>query len=320
MQKDVLPLVETRRDYWQLSERFLQNQGMRACLFTSMAVTLLALAIPVQAQDAQALRARHAALSAQLADNPFGRPLYVESSEKDGEHKGAIYAVIEQPFKRVGPALRRAAQWCDVLILQANVKNCVAAANGGGERLSLFVGRKSADSPERAYRVDFGYDVPAAGADYLHVALNAPEGPFGTTDYRIRLEAAPLDQNRSFLHLAYSYKLRSAARMAMNVYLASTGRDKVGFSVVGRTPDGRPVHVGGVRGVVERNTMRYYLGVEAYLGTLDAPATERVEKRLRAFYAGLERYPRQLHELELDEYLEIKRRDASRVLQQPTRS
>jgi hypothetical protein len=287
---------------------------MRACLFTSMALMLLALAIPVQAQDAHALRARHAALRAELADNPFGRSLYVESSENSGEHKGAIYAVIEQPFKQVGPALRRAAQWCDVLIVQANVKNC-EASNAGAETLSIFVARKPADLPDRAYRVDFSYDVPGAGADYLHVALDSPRGPFGTTDYRIRLEAAPLDRNRTFLHLAYSYTLRGASRMGMSMYLASKGRDKVGFSVVDRTPEGRPVYVGGVRGVVERNTMRYYLALEAYLGTLDASAAERMEKRLRAFHAGLERYPLQLRELELAEYLEIKRRDASRMLQ-----
>jgi hypothetical protein len=279
---------------------------MRACLLTSMALMLLAFAIPVQAQDAHALRERHAALRAQLADNPFGRPLYVESSDSSGEHKGAIYAVIEQPFRHVGAALHRAAQWCDVLILQANVKDCEAA--NGGETLSLFVARRPADPPERAYRVDFGYDVRTAGADYLRVALDSPEGPFGTTDYRIRLEAAPLDPDRTFLHLAYSYTLRGAARMGMQMYLATSGRDKVGFSVAERTPDGRLVYVGGVRGVVERSTMRYYLALEAYLGTLDAPAAERVEKRLRAFHAGLERYPLQLRELELAEYLQIKRR------------
>lgn len=284
---------------------------MRACAFSCLPFVLIALAIPVQAQDAQALRARHAALRAQLADNPFGRPLHVESSESSGQHKGAIYAVIEQPFKQVGAALRRAAQWCDVLIVQANVKNC-EASQGGAETLSIFVGRKAADSLDRAYRVDFGYEVPAAGADYLRVALNAPKGPLGTTDYRIRLEAAPLDQKRTFLHLAYSYTLHGAARMGMNMYLATGGRDKVGFSIVKRTPEGQPVYVGGVRGVVERNTMRYYLALEAYLGTLDAPVAERMEKRLRAYYAGLERYPRQLHELELAEYLELKRRDINR--------
>ena len=287
---------------------------MPASLFTSLILLTCALAIPVQAQDAQTLRARHAALRAELADNPFGRPLYVESSENGGQHKGAIYAVIDQPFKRVGEALRHAAQWCDVLILQANVKNC-AATNGSAESLSIFVARRPTDSPDGAYRVDFSYQVPAARADYLHVALGAPEGPLGTTDYRIRMEATPLGESRTFLHLAYSYTLRSTARIGMQMYLNTTGRDKVGFSVVQRTPEGRPVYVGGVRGVVERSTMRYYVALEAYLGTLDATAADRVEKRLRAFHAGLERYPQQLHEFELDEYLEIKRRDVSRVLQ-----
>src|SRR5918996_3166994 len=107
---------------------------MRAWLRSSTALALLILAIPAQAQDAQALRARHAALRAELADNPFGRPLHLESSESGSEHRGTVYAVIEQPFKRVGPSLRRAAQWCDVLILQANVKNC-EASNGGADTL-----------------------------------------------------------------------------------------------------------------------------------------------------------------------------------------
>lgn len=284
---------------------------MQSFVCAAMALTALALALEAQAQDAKALRARHAALRAELADNAFGRPLYVESSQQGGEHKGAIYAVIEQPFQRVGTALRRSAPWCDVLIVQANVKNCEASASGA-ETLSLFVARRAADPLEQAYRVDFSY-TPRLTADYLQVALDSPEGPFGTTDYRIRLEAAALDAERTFMRLVYSYELHGAARLGMKVYLASSGRDKVGFSVVERTPAGAPVYIGGVRGVVERNTMRYYLALEAYLGTLNAPADERVDKRLRAFHAGLERYPRQLRELDLAEYLEIKRRDASRV-------
>jgi hypothetical protein len=286
---------------------------MDARFFAFLALALLALALPAAAQDAQKLRERHVALRGELAENPFGRPLYVESSETGAEHKGAIYAVIEEPFKRVATALRRAGQWCDVLILQANIKHCEAV--NGGETLAIFVARKATDSLDAAYRAEFRYDVPAATADYLHAALHAPEGPLGTTDYRIRLEATPLDAKRTFLHLAYSYTLRGTTRMGMNMYLATSGRDKVGFSVVDRTPDGKPVYVGGVRGMVERTTMRYYLALEAYLATLDAPVAERVEKRLRAFHAGLERYRRQLHELELAEYLEIKRRDVSRIVQ-----
>ena len=270
----------------------------------------LSLNLQAEAQDGSTLRARHAALRAQLADNPFGRPVHVESSHGGGDHKGEIYAVIERPFERVRSSLRRAGQWCEVLIVQANVKNCEAASRN----LSLFVARRAEDPPERTHRLDFSYDVPAAGADYLHVALEAPEGPYDTTDYRILVQAAPLDGGRTFLHLAYSYTLNGMARMGMRIYLASSGRDKVGFSVVGRTPEGEPEYVRGVRGVVERNTMRYYLALEAYLDALDAPAAERVERRLRAFHAGLESYPRQLHELELGHYLQIKRADASRVL------
>jgi hypothetical protein len=86
----------------------------------------------------------------------------------------------------------------------------------------------------------------------------------------------------------------------------------VGFSVVARRPDGRPVYVGGLRGMVERNTMRYYLAVEAYLGASDVPAPERPEKRLRDWFAATERYALQLHEMERDDYLEMKRRELKR--------
>lgn len=282
--------------------------NMRSLL---VAVAMALFSREAAAQDAQALRARHAALRAELANNAFGRPLHVESGENGGEHRGAIYAVIDAPWKRVREGLVQPAQWCDVMILQPNVKNCEA---GGSDKVALFVARKATDALDRAYRVDLGFEARAAGADYLHVALGAAEGPFGTSDYRIRLEATPLDAKRTFLHLAYAYTLKSTARMGMNVYLATSGRDKVGFSVVSRAEDGRPVYVGGMRGVVERNTMRYYLALEAYLGTLESPPEERVEKRLRAFHAGLERYPRQLHELDLAEYLQLKRRDASRML------
>src|SRR5687767_10974448 len=88
MQKGVVPLdfkVCTQVCAADVGAFLANVRGMRACLFTSMAVTLFALASPVQGQDAQALRARHAALRAELADNPFGRPLYVESSENAGE-------------------------------------------------------------------------------------------------------------------------------------------------------------------------------------------------------------------------------------------
>lgn len=271
----------------------------------------LCAAIPASpAQDAEALRARHEALRAELADNQFGRPLHVESSGASGRQEGEIFAAIETPYGTVGPALERMEHWCDILLLPVNVKYCESSA-GTADTLSIFVARKPYDPLDEAYRVDFSYQAAAASADYLHVALRSPSGPFGTRDYRISLQAAPLDARRTFLHMSYSYRPGIAARMAMRFYLATSGRDKVGFSVVDRLPDGRPVYVDGVRGVVERNTMRYYLAVEAYLGALNEPRGQRLEKRLRDWHAAIERYP-QLRELELEEYLELKRREALR--------
>jgi len=62
-----------------------------------------------------------------------------------------------------------------------------------------------------------------------------------------------------------------------------------------------------MRGVVERNAMRYYVAIEAYLGALTTPAPQQLEKRLSDWYAGIERYPLQLHEIERSEYLSMKR-------------
>jgi hypothetical protein len=98
------------------------------------------------------------------------------------------------------------------------------------------------------------------------------------------------------------------ARIALQGYLATSGRDKVGFSIVERDAEGRPAYVGGTRGMLERNTMRYYLALEAYLDSLDAPPGESLDRRLRAWYAAIERYPVQLQEeLSREEYLRLKR-------------
>ncbi|HEV3008009.1 MAG TPA: hypothetical protein VGX52_03140 [Burkholderiales bacterium] len=252
------------------------------------------------AQDGGALRARHTALHEQLANNPFGRPLHVESSTAGGAHKGEIYAVIEKPYSVVAPALARPAGWCDILTLQVNIKRC----NASEDTLAAFITRKARDPLDSAHRVDFRYQLATSTADYLHVALRSRAGPVGTRDYEIVVEAAPLDARRTFLHMSYAYTLGSMARFAMDAYLAGAGREKVGFSVVDRLPDGRPVHVDGVRGVVERNAMRYYLAVEAHL------ESQNLETRLRHWYAATARYPQLRETVGPDEYVQMKRKEA----------
>ncbi len=278
------------------------------------AVVLLALllAAPAFAQDAEALKARHAALTEQLGDNPFQRPLHLESRQTDDALQGDIYALIEQPYAVVGTALQGSAHWCDILILHLNVKSCRVASGPAGEVLHLHIGRKFEQALADAYPFEFAYRVATARPDFLQVLLDAREGPLGTSRYRIKLEVVALDDRRSFLHLSYSYAYGVAARVATQGYLATLGRNKVGFSIVGRTASGQPVYIGGMRGVIERNTMRYYLAIEAYLSALVEPPAMRLEKRLDLWHSGVEQYPAQLHELERDQYLAIKRKEIQR--------
>jgi len=264
------------------------------------------------AQDAASLRARHAALRELLASNQFQRPLYLASSQTPGGLKGDIYALVEQPYAVVGPALRGLDPWCDILILHLNVKSCRASTSKDGDTLSLNIGRKFDQPLADAYLIEFLYKVVAAGPDYLQVVLNAEDGPLGTSRYRILLEVAALDAKRSFLHMAYSYAYGMLASVAMQGYLATVGRDKVGFSIVGSTRNGQPVYIGSMRGVIERNTMRYYLAIEAYLGALAIPAAQQLAKRLNDWHRSVERYPVQLHELDLAEYLNLKRDEVQR--------
>lgn len=276
------------------------------CVLAGMAPSL------THAQDAVALKARHASLLEQLASNPFQRPIHLESSANSGELEGDIYALIEQPYAVVGPALQGMDRWCDILILHLNVKGCRASFPTAGDTLTLYIGRKFDQPLADTHPLEFRYKVVVAASDYLQVVLNAAEGPLGTSRYRIVLEVVQLDAKSSFLHLSYAYAYGFSARVAMRGYLATIGRNKVGFTITGRNAEGQPVYVDGMRGVVERNTMRYYLAIEAYLGALSAPTREQPEKRLNDWYTGAERYPVQLHELERDEYLRMKRKEMQR--------
>lgn len=277
-----------------------------------LALLLCAPAGLLQADDAATLRASHLALAAQLAHNQFQRPLFLESSQTDNLLQGDIYAEIAQPFSLVGPALQGSAQWCDLLILHLNVKACRASSMAGNTTLQVHVGRKFDQPLADAYPFAFSYRVEVDEPDYLRVGLKALQGPLGTSDYRILLEVLALDEQRSFLHLSYAYTYGVAANLAMQGYLATSGRDKVGFSIIGQTDAGQPLYQGDMRGVVERNTMRYYLAVDAYLGALALPVGARLDKRLNDWHSAVERYPRQLHELERAAYLNMKHAEVQR--------
>lgn len=257
------------------------------------------------------LQAKYASLVERLHDNPFRRPVSLDSSESPNDVKGNIYALLDYPFSTVRTALQRPEQWCDVLILHINTKYCRATSDQGSAALTVNVGKKTPQSIEEAYPLEFDYRVAAATPSHLAIQLNAPEGPLSTRNYRIQLQAIPVG-NRTFLQLTYSYDYGMTGRLAMKTYLATIGSGKVGFTRTGTQADGQPEHVGGMRGVVERNTMRYYLAIDAYLGALSTPPHLQLQKRLHSWFNATEQYPRQLRELDRAAYFDMKRREYRR--------
>jgi len=255
------------------------------------------------------LQAKYLELRNQLSNNQFRKPIYLDSRESADAVTGDIYALIDHPFVTAAAALNDPGGWCEILILHTNTKYCRLGTGGPANVLKVSIGKKYDQPLDQAYRMELVYRGVAQASDYLQVNLSAEQGPLSTSNYRIVLEAVPVNMNRTFIHLSYSYAFGMVGRLAMQAYLGTIGKSKVGFAVVGTQADGQPLYIGGMRGLVERNTMRYYLAIEAFLGALSAPPQARLERRLREWYAATERYPRQLHELEQREYLEMKRRE-----------
>ncbi|WP_175687331.1 hypothetical protein [Burkholderia anthina] len=269
-------------------------------------------ALSFGADGGAALLERYHSLGEQLKNNPFHRPLYLESSEASSSLKGDIYAVVDYPYPVVSGKLddpvQGPANWCAVLILHLNTKYCHASTGSNGPVLDVNLGRKVEQKLSDTYRVQFRYRVAAARPDYFQVDLSADSGPMGTKDYRIALEAVPVGASRTFLHLTYSYGFGTVGRMAMKTYLATIGSDKVGFTPASGATAAQPQYIGGVRGLLERNTMRYYLAIDAYLATLDKP----LDQRFARWFDATEQYPQQLHEVERSAYLQMKAQEAQR--------
>jgi hypothetical protein len=281
-------------------------------LAASMLMVAMGFAFDTHAQNAEDLLARHAALQEPLINNPYGRPLHLESSQSRSRLEGEIYAEINQSYTVVGPALHDVKNWCDILILHLNTKSCRAFSSSMSDTLSLHIGRKTDQPLTSAQPIDFEYNVISSTPDYLQVSLAAKDGPLGTSDYHIMLEATALNASESVLHLSYSYDYNMMAKLAMQSYLATIGRNKIGFSVVGHDSNGKPEYANGMRGVIERNTMRYYLAIDAYLGALAAPPSQQIDKRLNDWFTSSERYPLQLHEIDRNEYLAMKHEEIRR--------
>lgn len=256
---------------------------------------------------AVALQSKRGELQTQLRNNSFKEPLYLISQEEKQRVGGDIYADIPNSFTDVTAAFKSASTVCQLVILHLNVRSCSPSGSKGNESVNMALGPKRAMTSGELYRISYSLHIEAAEASYFRASMRAPKGPLGTRDYSIVFEAMPIGAKQSFVHFGYAYGYGTMAKMAMDLYLSTAGRNKIGFTVIGQSPDGKPLYVGGERGSLERNVMRYYLALLAYSSVDTGTPEEMMHARMRKWFALTERYPAQLHELELKEYLDEKR-------------
>ena len=107
------------------------------------------------AQDAaQLLREQQAALTQELGQSPFGRPILLRSRETGDHVSGEVLAVVDHPIEVVRAQLSNAQQWCDVLLLHVNTKSCRAApASGATNLVTAHFGKKTEQDLGDAARV-----------------------------------------------------------------------------------------------------------------------------------------------------------------------
>lgn len=263
--------------------------------------------------NAPRFRTRYQELRDLAQRGPFGLPLSVQSEERGDRVTAEVYGIIEHPFEAVKPELSTPASWCEFAPLHLNVKACTFQVQSHETLLTLYVGRKYYQSPQGASPQSYHFAVQTEEPGYLSVALSAPNGLFGTKAHQLQLEAVSIE-GRTVVALRSSYVQSVVTRVMTAIYLATVGRNKVGFSLEDAGPAASPRYVKGFRGLVERNAMRYYLAFEAFLDTQSVPVTHRFEACINSVYDLMQQYPTQLHEMGKAEFLDAKRRERENQL------
>lgn len=251
-----------------------------------------------------ALLAEHAALQASLADSPFGAPLLLRGTDPGAPlNSGAVLAELPRPLDSVAAVLRTAAGVCGMLLLQLNVRACQPTDGPDGRRLQLTAGPLHTTLPGLTSTLALQLQPQTDNPRHFSIMLTAPAGPLGSSDLQMRLEAVAVAPGTTYLHIDYRQTSGLAARLATQAYLATAGRDKVGFSRDETATEGPPRLVGGERGALERQVMRHYLALLVSTAPSSGAPAAQADARLRTWFAATERHATQLHEIDLAGYL-----------------
>ncbi len=243
-----------------------------------------------------------------------GTHINLASYEQEDVLSAEVHSIVQTPFEEVTAALAQARNWCQVMPLHFNIKACTYKKHGSGDILTVYSGRKIYESPEDSYQMSYQFEVKQHDDKRLSLRLYAEHGPVGTSDYLIELDAVPVAEG-TLLRIHSSYRPSWLSSMLTGAYLSTVGSGKIGFSLVEEYGELQPVQ--GIRGIIERNVMRYHLAINAFFSTQSLPEESRHEATLASWFKQNDSYP-QLHEMDEEEFLDIKRKEwqNQRLLQQ----
>jgi hypothetical protein len=276
---------------------------LAAALFFSAAN---ASAIEKPRQDGALLLDTYRSSVTRLENSSFGLPLFLDSYERDDRVHVDVHGIFDYSFDSIADVLKVPANWCDIVALHPNVKACTSTGLTDNGLLTFYIGKKSYQAPEDSHQVLYHFRNAVQQKGYLDVRLTAAEGPFGTKGHTMRFEALPLENGKTFVHVSYEYSDSLALRLAGKAYFATVGRSKIGFTVTGTGENGKETHIGGPRGAIERNAVRYYFAIQTFMQTLHTPEKTLFSSRISHWYDRTSRYKQQLFDLEKQEYLTSK--------------
>ena len=270
-----------------------------------MGLTIISFASELVVQE-RSLLLEYEAYQTGQKNNSF--PFFIDSSEQGNILTSRVLMKLPVSYLRFRRSLSHPRLWCEFLILHLNIKSCVIERQQGEDILVLFAGRKYYQPPEITYRLEYRFKLIDNRDGFFEVLMDAPSGPLSTSNYRIHIRAIPFD-NQTVMALGFSYTQSFISRAATFSYLNTLGRNKVGFSVTSSTVNNTPVYVSGIKGVIERNVMRYFLALESYLRLKRNTEPDSFKRLLITWYQSTERYHRQLYEYEQDVYLQAKQKE-----------
>jgi hypothetical protein len=241
----------------------------------------------------------------ELERNSSTVPFYVKSSVNKKASQVDIYGIIKYPFDVVQKELLVPTNWCRIILAHPDVRACTYNEVNNTWLLNVYHADKFSEPLEDAYQMKFVYRVSKLQPVYFDIALIAQEGPSHTKDHQFGLEALPLKNNLTFIHLRYSFRYNAVGYFLMKIF----GGTKLGFSIIGTDSDGNPVYAEGLRGLVERDVVCHYLAILSYLDALEAPSDQQFERQTRRWYDLSALFKKQFYEMKREEYLKYKSQD-----------